>query len=270
MTVTGGKRVDGPHAENALIDFKITRERQHFEVSGSITLWDLNASVFVLAEITPILQLEFNFELAWSNLLKFQVDGKLLRPAVNGGNKGGELKNLENADFQLHAVMKQHILTEISNAMRNWFKGTQVSVHEGVEKAKRKVDEAQAKFESKCEEAKQAVQEARENFEKKMEEAQSDLLAKQRQCELERTENECWMLQRHKEADNRVRSAHAVLDAKKKDFEDDLEEKKRNLGEKKRDGEEAINGAIRDLQDKRISIQRDFGNAIQAVETAKS
>ncbi|KAH8646804.1 hypothetical protein BX600DRAFT_371661, partial [Xylariales sp. PMI_506] len=268
LTVKGGRRIDGTQAENALIDLEITKQRQHFEISGSIALWDLEANIFVLAEVLPNPQLEFNFELGWSNLLRFQVDGKLIRP--HDEEHKGELTNLDDADFQLHAVMEQRILTEISNAMRDWFKSAQVSVHEGIEEAKRKVDEAKLEFERKCEEAKKVVQETREKFEQKMEEAQSGLREQEKQCEQERADNERWILEQHREADDRIREANAVLDAKKKDFEDDLEDKKRDLGEKKRQGEEAIGGAIRDLQDKRISVQRDFGNAIQALESAQS
>lgn len=56
---------------------------------------------------------------------------------------------------------------------------------------------------------------------------------------------------------------------KNKDFQDDLEEKNRDLSRKQRQGE-AIEGAIRDLQDKRISLQRDFGSAIDSICSARS
>ena len=49
-------------------------------------------------------QLEFNFELFWSDLLKFQVDGKLIKDPADA--KKGTLAKLENADFELHALME--------------------------------------------------------------------------------------------------------------------------------------------------------------------
>lgn len=267
LTVQGGKRTDGTRSPNALVDMEITTERQHFEVNGSIALWDLETSVFVLAEAMPNPQLEFNFELAWSDLLKFQVDGKLVRPV---GSTEKALNNLDNADFELHAVMEQHILREISEAMQKWFKSAQVSVHEGIEEAKRKVDEAKAEFERKCAAAQEEVRKAKAAFEADMESAQSCLRQKEQECEEARRENERWVLEEEKRADERIRSANTALDAKNKDFQDDLESKKRDLSEKQRQGDEAIGGAIRDLQDKRISLQRDFGSAIDSIRSARS
>lgn len=165
LAIRGGKCADGTQGENAFIDFEITKERQCFELSGSVALWDLEAGVFVKAQIMPDPELEFNFELAWSDLIKFQVDGKLIKPEPadrelekgGAGANTGALANLEDADFQLHALMEQRILTEISEAMQKWFASAQASVDQGIEEAKRKVDEAKLEFERKCEEAKQEV-----------------------------------------------------------------------------------------------------------------
>ncbi|GFP57671.1 hypothetical protein TASIC1_0009000800 [Trichoderma asperellum] len=267
LTVQGGKRADGTRSPNALVDMEITKERQHFEVNGSIALWDLETSIFVLAEAMPSPQLEFNFELAWSDLLKFQVDGKLIRPA---GSTEKALNNLDNADFELHAVMEQHILREISEAMQKWFKSAQVSVHEGIEEAKKKVDEAKAEFERKCAAAQENVRKAKAAFEADMEAAQSSLKQREQECEEARRENERWVLEEEKRADQQIRSANAALDARNKDFQDDLDGKKRDLSEKQREGDEAIGGAIRDLQDKRITLQRDFGSAIDSIRSARS
>lgn len=172
LTVQGGKRTDGTRSRNALVDIEITKERQHFEVNGSIALWDLETSAFVFAEAMPNPQLEINFELAWSDLLKFQVDGKLIRPA---GSTEKALNNLDHAYFELHAVIEQHILREISEAMQKRFNSAQVSVHEGIEEAKRKVDEAKAEFERKCAAALEQVRKAKVAFEADMESAQSCL-----------------------------------------------------------------------------------------------
>ena len=38
LVVKGGTRFDGTRGENAIIDFEITKARQHFEVNGSIAL----------------------------------------------------------------------------------------------------------------------------------------------------------------------------------------------------------------------------------------
>ena len=67
-------------------------------------MWDAEVSVFVLAVVLLEPQLEFNFELFWSDLLKFQVDGKLIKDPADA--KKGTLAKLENADFELHALME--------------------------------------------------------------------------------------------------------------------------------------------------------------------
>ena len=268
LVVRGGKRVDGTRSDGALLDLEITKARQHFEISGSIQLWEVEASVFVLVEILPKTQLEFNFELSWSNLLKIQVDGRLIKGPVDA--EEGALGELDRADFELHAVMEQRILTSVAESMREWFKKAQVSVHEGIEDAKRAVDEAKKAFDLKVEHAKGVVAESRANFNQKMEEAQSTLREKEEQCQRERAENERWILSEEKRAAAEIQDATAKLDAKKKAFEDDMEEKKRGLTKTKRDGEDAVNDKIRDLQDKRIALQRDFGNVIEALERAEA
>ncbi|RSL71338.1 hypothetical protein CEP51_012060 [Fusarium floridanum] len=266
LTVRGGKRIDGTRSEHAVVDLEITKERQHFEVNGSIELWDLETSVFVLAEAMPNPQLEFNFELQWSDLLKFQVDGRLVKPP--GDEKA--LANLDDADFELHAVMEQQILRKISTAMQDWFKSAQVSVHEGIDAAKKKVDEAKAEFERKCAAAQEKVRAAQAEFEADMKAAQMSLRDKEEECQRKRLENERWVIEEEKRADEEIRSANAALDARNKDFQDDLDSKKRDLTEKQRQGDEAIGGAIRDLQDKRIDLQRSFGSALDAIESARS
>ncbi|KAK0717458.1 hypothetical protein B0T26DRAFT_646791 [Lasiosphaeria miniovina] len=273
LAVRGGKRADGTRGEKALIDFEITKERQCFEVSGSVILFDLEASVFVKAQVMPEPDLEFNFELSWSDLLRFQVDGKLIKSASEGKEVeagGGVLSKLKDADFQVHALMEQRILSEISEAMRKWFASAQASVHEGIDAAKRKVDEAKAEFERKCEVAKQEVQKTRIKFDAAMERAQGSLREKEENCRQERLANERYIVEEEKRADEKIRVAVADLDAKKKAFEEDTEEKKRNLNQKRRDGDEAINSKIRELQGVRETLQRKFGNAIQALESAKA
>lgn len=278
LAIRGGKCADGTQGENAFIDFEITKERQCFEISGSVALWDLEAGVFVKAQIMPDPELEFNFELAWSDLIKFQVDGKLIKPEPadrelekgGAGANTGALANLEDADFQLHALMEQRILTEISEAMQKWFASAQASVDQGIEEAKRKVDEAKLEFERKCEEAKQEVKRTQAKFDAAMEAAQADLRAEEEKCRREQVENEQYILEEEKRADEHIRQAVAVLNGKKRDFQDDMDGKKRDLAQKRRDGEEAINGKIRDLQGSREKLQRDFGNAIQALESARA
>jgi hypothetical protein len=125
FVVTGDKQVDGTRGESALLEFEIAKERQHFEVS-----------VFVPAEVLPEPQREFNLELSWSNLLKFQVDGKLIKDPADA--KKGTIGKLENADFELHVVMEQRILTAIAEAMREWFKSVPASVHEGIKAESRR------------------------------------------------------------------------------------------------------------------------------------
>jgi hypothetical protein len=266
LTVQGGKRPDGTQSKNAVVDLEITKERQHLEVSGSIALWDLEASVFVLAEAMPRPQLEFAFELSWSELLKFKVQGNLVRPE---GDNDKALGNLDDADFKLQAVLEQNILKEITDAMKQWFESAQASVHEGIDEAKKKVDEAKAEFERKCAAAQEEVRRAEAAFNAEMETVQSALREKEKDCQREREAKDRWVVEQEKEADQQIRSANAVLDAKKKDFEDDVGEKKRDLSEKQRGGDEAIGGALRDLQDKRISLQRSFGSAVDAVRSAR-
>ncbi|KAK5652026.1 hypothetical protein OQA88_10929 [Cercophora sp. LCS_1] len=282
LKVRGGKRVDGTQAENALIDFEITKQRQYFEVSGSVALWDLEASVFVKAQIVPDPELEFNFELGWSNLLRFQVDGKLIKPeapsledgqgknAVAEKTDAGQLVNLEDCDFQLHAVLEQRILTEISEAMQKWFSSAQASVHEGIDEAKRKVDEAKLAFEQACEAAKQEVAKTRAKFDAAMEDAQAGLREKEEECRQARLANERYIIEEERRADEHIQAAIGDLNGKQKAFEDDMEEKKRDLAQKQRDGDDAINGSVRELQGARESLQRGFGDAIGALESAQA
>ncbi|KAJ7714862.1 hypothetical protein B0H16DRAFT_1806690 [Mycena metata] len=268
LGVHGGKRVDGTRGENPLIDLEITKERQHFEVSGSIELWSLEASVFVLIEIMPEPQLEFNFELSWSELVRFQVKGELIKDPANA--KRGVLGSLDNADFKLYALMEQRILASVAESMRTWFQKAQVSVDADIQAAKRKVDEAKAELDRRIEEAKQEVEETRKRFNEKMEAAQAGLRETEMQCANESAVNERWILEEEKRAEAEIRAANSKLDAVQKEFEDDMEQKKRNLSRTRGEGEEAINGKIRDLQDTRVSFQRDFGNAIEALERAEA
>ena len=177
---------------------------------------------------------------------------------------------MDDADFQLHAVMEQRILISVAESMREWFKSAQVSVHGGIKDAKRKIDEAKKAFDLKIEHAKGVVAEKRAIFNRKMEEAQANFREKEMECQRVRVEMERWIVDEEKRAQADVQKATADLDAKKKAFEDDMEEKERNLTKTKRDGEDTVNGKIRDLQDKRIGLQRDFGNAIEAFQRAEA
>jgi len=98
-----------------------------------------------------------------------------------------------------------------------------------------------------------------------MEAAQAGLREKEMQCANERAANERRILEEEKRAEAETRGANSKLDAIQKKFEDDMEQKKRNVSSTRREGEEVINGKIRGLQDTRISLQRDFGNAIEAL-----
>jgi hypothetical protein len=268
LTVKGGKRYDGSQEENARIDFEITKARQHFEVNGSIALWTFEVSVFVLAEVLPDPQLEFNFQLSWSDLIKFQVAGKLIKDASDP--EKGDLSKLQNADFELYALMEQRVLTEVSVAMKEWFNSAQVAVHQGIDEGKRKVDEAKKEFDRKVEEAKKVVQEKQAVFNQKMNDAQASLKQTENEYAEKRMQNERWIIGEEKKAQEKVQTETAKLGAAQKAFQDDMDAKKRNLTQKKREGEDAINAKIRELQDERIKFQKAFGNAIQALQTAES
>jgi hypothetical protein len=268
LTVNGGKRYDGSQDENARIDLEITKARQHFEVNGSIALWTFEVSVFVLAEVFPDPQLEFNFQLSWSDLIKFKVAGKLIKDA--GDPEKGALSKLQNADFELYALMEQQVLTEVSVAMKHWFNSAQASVHQGIDDAKRKVEDAKKEFDRKVEEAKKVVQEKQAIFDQKMNDAQASLKEKENECVEKRMANEKWIIGEEKKAQEKVQAETAKLDAAQKVFQDDMNTKKRELAQKKREGEDAINSKIRDLQNTRIQFQQDFGNAVQALQSAEA
>lgn len=76
------------------------------------------------------------------------------------------------------------------------------------------------------------------------------------------------MLEEERRAEKEIQSAKCALDSTLKEFEDSMEAKKRSLATK-REKEDALNGNIRDLQDKRVSVQNDFGNAIESLKQAE-
>lgn len=268
LAIRGGRRADGSRTLNPLIDFELTKERQHFEVSGSITLWDLEASIFVLAEVFPNTQLEFNFELAWSDLLKFQVDGKLIRLKGAKGEQVVSIGRLGDADFQLHALMEQKILASVAESMQKWFKSASQSVHEGIDEAKRKLDTAKKEFDEACKRAEQVVEDKRVIFNQRMEEAQAGLRTKQQEIAGKRAEAEKQVIAEEKRAAAEIATAQAVLDKKQKSFQDDMEQTKRDLASKRRNAEDSFDEKIHDLQDKRVPIQDSFGDATRAIQEA--
>ena len=181
----------------------------------------------------PNPQLEFNFSLAWSNLIRFQVKGKLIKDETIADK--GALHSLDNADFQLYVLMEQGILAAISEAMQKWFASAQASVYEGIDAAKRNVDEAKVAFDKACQEAKRYVEETPQIFDAKMKAVQSDLLEKERLCERERVMNRKYIIAEELRAQSEIKETTNRLAEKQKASEDDMGEKTRTLASTRRD-----------------------------------
>lgn len=260
----GPLTITGATGDNAIVDMEITKTRQHFEVNGKIVLWGISASILVIAELQPHPQFIFDFELAWSDLLKFKVYAEMIR-----GAEDTDLKNLENSDFVMRATMHQKILSAVADQMQHFFEEAHHAAKEGIAAARKRVIDAKKAFDEKIDAIKADVEMTRAAYKSRVAQVEQDFRIKEEECNLKRISLEREVISAESHANKLVADANTNLDQKELEMNQKVQEAKTSLADKEREGDQEIGGAIQTLQQKRVDLQNGFGNAIDAIRRAE-
>ena len=137
----GPLAIKGATTPNAQVQLEISPSKQHFLMDGGTQLLEVAAGIHVEAELLPLPNFSFILTLAFTELLPFTVNGKML-----GAIDLKDTKALDGLDFQLDALLEQKILNYLISQANMQLVTAQKAAKDGFDQTKKSLDQAEASF----------------------------------------------------------------------------------------------------------------------------
>ncbi|KAH7093457.1 hypothetical protein FB567DRAFT_609954 [Paraphoma chrysanthemicola] len=132
--------VKGASNPNPQASIKISPNIQHVMVDGYVDFLGIEKqSIRVTADLLPSPNFQFSMMLDFVELLRFQLDGKLM-------GKVTSLTNLSDLDFTLSATMQQELIDYVITQVNLQFGIINHAIEHGIDDAKQRLNAAQKKF----------------------------------------------------------------------------------------------------------------------------
>lgn len=157
LSITGAQR-----GTDLQINIAISPGGQRVLFNGLVTLFDLEASIYVSAELLPSLKFDLHTLLRFTGALTFEVD------ATTQGAVMGSLNQMSNCDFNLHALMKQAILDFVRDKIDEQIKAAKHAADVSIDDAKTKLEASQADYQRQVEAAQGTVGDAQKAFDSRL------------------------------------------------------------------------------------------------------
>lgn len=144
----GPLKVEGHRSKNAEVDLELTAARQSASIDGAFRFLDNETGV--LAEVSNR-GITFDFEQKFSGLLKFDIHGQ----------STGEMTDPAALDFKLTAELNNSINDYLDKTVSHKFRKALGNIDPDIDKAKRKLAEAERAYKALFEPAKMELDRAR-------------------------------------------------------------------------------------------------------------
>ena len=206
-------------------------------------------------QLTALRQLKF------TDLLLFRLQASLVG-AVS-------FTDLSDADFVFDALFEQHVLQYIHDQLMGQFEHARQAVHDGVESAQAKVNEAEVAWKAGIDKAQANLEAAKKNWDAKNESitAESNKVIEAYDREIERLEDEITSAQR--DYDAAMTAAQDAVSAAQRDRAQALQSAEHDVVNAKRALNDAVDAAQRDVDSAERDFNAAFGSAHDAIESAR-
>ena len=133
----------------AKLDLTAKLTTQRFIMKGHVTIFDVTADVDITCQYKPDPNLNFDFTLRWNHVLFLDLHAnKVGAESIPGSQPtsaaAAQLSNVENADFKISAKFQPEILSQVVGAVDQTLSSLHETLNEGVGKAMKLVEEAEA------------------------------------------------------------------------------------------------------------------------------
>ncbi|KAF9463146.1 hypothetical protein BDZ94DRAFT_1322048 [Collybia nuda] len=248
---------NGPQAE---LKCHLGVLRQQLVIDGVVSLFDLQSQTCVDMQFMPEPKFKFFVSLKFAKIFMFQLNAELI------GSLG---RNLDGADFSLHAELQNDILRYVAQQVIEEFEAAKVFAAKGLEAAQEKVKKAEKEWKAMITGAEKKVDEARKNWEsyEKTVRSSSQPVIDKYLSEITRLQNN--IEEARKAFESALQDARAAVEQANRDRGAALAAANRDIEWAKYDVDRGIAGAQRALDYARADLSAAFGSAQRAINSAQ-
>lgn len=248
----------------ARLDVQFGAQQQTVAIDGGVNMFGLDARVLVKADIMPNPSFQLQTELDFTAHLTFQ-----LRANMRSGTTG-TATGLQRLDFDVDAVFQQDLLDYLATQINNQVLAAKEAIDDGEEAAQKSLDMAQAQYQAAIDEVQKRVDAAKADYESKLDAAKAALSAEQQRAEQRRQELSEAVDRAMQDFNAAVDTAQRNLRAAKDERARQIQAAEQQVQDAKAKADRDIDSHLRDLNNARDNMNRQFGDAIAKIQSAKN
>lgn len=262
----GPLKVKGATKADPVVDIELSASKQYVLIDGAVELWNASAALHPETNVYPRPTFDFWVDLRLSDLFILKLQAKL-----TGTEKVNlkDLKSLAKADFDIYALMEQRIVDHVLAQLQEQVNSAREASKQGFEAVKKDLDEQEAEFQAGCQKITDNLEAAWAVWHKKRDAMNA---------EFERVKAQVAETSRRLQAD--VDNAEAAFKRAIADATRALQEARataeavilateRDVDDAQRDSDETIREAQNQLHNAREAFEREFGNAVSHLRSAR-
>ncbi|KAF3908877.1 hypothetical protein AA313_de0203343 [Arthrobotrys entomopaga] len=260
----GPLQITGATGSDPIVDVELSSSVQRVFIDGAVSIWGASAAIHLYADFLPSPKFDFAFQLKLSDLFLLQFRAKM-----TGQIDFKDLKSLENADFEVHARMEQHVIQYITEQVEQQVNSAQEALDKGFNAVKDKLAEKEREFQEGCQNAINKLEAARAVWHQKrdaikgaFDHAKQDLETTRQNLQRKVDEAEAaWK--------GACAAAKQELENAKHKASAAIREAEADVNRAQQDSDNSIRDAQNELQRTKDDFYREFGSAQRDVENAR-
>jgi hypothetical protein len=258
----GPLAITGATTPNAQVQLEITPSTQHFLIDGGTKLLVAAASIHLEAELLPTPNFNFTLTLAFTELLPFTVNGKMLGAV--------DVQHLDALDFQLDALLEQKILTYLVSQANMQLVTAQKAAKEGFDNTQQSLNQAEASFQKSVANAQADLTRTQAAWTAKSASAQKAIDQVNQSTQDGQKKLQAQIQQATATWTVKVNVAQQALDQQKAKSAAAIQSAQAGVTKATADSAAAIDAQKKSLAAAQQSMNSKFGNAIQSVKNAQA
>ncbi|KAF4337443.1 hypothetical protein FBEOM_8672 [Fusarium beomiforme] len=260
----GPLKVKGATGADPIIDVELSKDTQHVLIDGAVEIWDAAAAIHLEVSLLPKPILDFSVSLQLSDLFLLKLQAKL-----KGDINIKDIKSWANADFEVYALIEQHLIDHITSQLEQQIQAAQDAAKHGFDDIKKEMEEKEAAFKASCQEAIDSLERTRAKWNEKKAEIEGQMDSARQEATRIRIELQEKVDRAQQSFNSFVAERSADLERVRANAAAAIRDAEHDIDEAQRDSDSAIYEAQAKLQQVRADFMRDFGSAERDIESAR-
>ncbi|KAK7178411.1 hypothetical protein PSPO01_15541 [Paraphaeosphaeria sporulosa] len=247
----------------AKVDIEMGKAAQTVFIDGIFQISSFNLEAFVNVTLLPTPSFDVKSSFVFVPHLQFDVEFIM---------QGGSFKNildLSSLDFEIQATLTADILNYIAEQVNGQIVSAKHAVDDGIAQAQQTLDEAEAHFTEDVATAEAAVKSAQAKFDTRMKAATAALSSETAKQQLRISQLQQDVKNAQSSQDHAVLVANGNLAAANRRETEALQAAQQNVDSVRRAGDQSVDAQIQKLASAKQSMQSQFGDAINKIQSAQ-